>query len=140
MPSKNERVREVRPATVARRDLRRGRASRLPALVQEAWERPAEAEPRRLPVFRAECRRVPRPCPFVSCRYHLYLDVNEQGGIRFNFPDLPLEQLDPSCALDVVDDRGDLAYANIGRLMNVTREGARQLVRAALEKIRLAAP
>src|SRR5262245_15015702 len=28
------------------------------------------------PRFRAECAEGPRPCPFVSCKYHLYIDVS----------------------------------------------------------------
>lgn len=124
--------------TVARRNLGQPHAyGRLPALVRLAWAAPSAAEPRRLPMVRAECRDGPRPCPYVSCRHHLYLDVNDNGGIQFNFPDLPLEELDPSCALDVIDAHGDLTYAELARLLNVTRERARQLADAAMAKIRL---
>jgi transposase-like protein len=37
------------------------------------------------PRTRAECENRPRPCPWVSCKYHLFLDVNPvKGSIRFN--------------------------------------------------------
>jgi len=41
--------------------------------------------PRR-PRTRAECEHGPRPCPWYGCKYHLGLDVEETGTIRFNLP------------------------------------------------------
>lgn len=42
-----------------------------------------------LPADRPTCRKAARPCAFVSCRHHLYLDVNpESGAIKVNFPGL----------------------------------------------------
>src|SRR5689334_2425671 len=32
------------------------------------------------PMKRSECRGGHRPCPFVSCAHHLYLDENETTG------------------------------------------------------------
>src|SRR5262245_16779935 len=41
------------------------------------------------PKDRGECKEGMRPCPYVSCKHHLYLDVNpETGSIKLNFPDL----------------------------------------------------
>src|SRR4029079_6406480 len=42
------------------------------------------------PKTRAECGvSGERPCPFVSCKHHLYLDVSARtGAIKLNFPDL----------------------------------------------------
>ena len=41
------------------------------------------------PKERAECGNGERPCPFVSCKHHLYLDVSAKtGAIKLNFPDL----------------------------------------------------
>src|SRR5689334_15696599 len=45
-------------------------------------------EPRRLPLTRGECDEVQRPCPHVTCRWHLYLDVKASGNITLNFPDI----------------------------------------------------
>ena len=37
------------------------------------------------PKTRADCVDGPRPCPYISCAHHLYLDVNnESGAIKFN--------------------------------------------------------
>jgi len=57
----------------------------------------------RRPRTRAECCDGPRPCPWVSCKYNLYLDVTEAGGLRFNFPDIDPDEMAESCALDVAD-------------------------------------
>src|SRR5437879_1807680 len=41
------------------------------------------------PKQRVECVSGERPCPFVSCKHHLYLDVSAKtGAIKLNFPDL----------------------------------------------------
>ena len=43
------------------------------------------------PQTRAECVDGPRPCPYVSCKHHLYLDVRRRGGparSSSNSPDL----------------------------------------------------
>ena len=32
------------------------------------------------PRLRSECADGPRPCPFVSCKYHLYIDVSARTG------------------------------------------------------------
>ena len=81
------------------------------------------------PATRGDCFRVPRPCPYVGCCYHLYLDVSPRtGSIKLNFPDLEPGELPPacSCALDVAE-RGAHTLEQVGDLLNVTRERARQL-------------
>src|SRR3954447_3808561 len=41
------------------------------------------------PRTRAECAEGPRPCPYVSCKHHLFIDVSPRtGAIKLNFPDL----------------------------------------------------
>ena len=88
------------------------------------------------PRTRIECRNVERPCPFVSCRWHLYLDVNPTtGSIKLNFPDLEVWELAESCALDVAD-RGGTTLEDTGELMNLTRERIRQVELRGLEKMR----
>jgi hypothetical protein len=87
------------------------------------------------PHTREECREAPRPCPHVSCRHHLYLDVNPQTGtIKLNFPDLEVWELGVSCALDVAD-LGGTAIEQISELLNVTRERIRQIEAQAIEKL-----
>ena len=89
------------------------------------------------PSCRAECATITRPCSFVSCRYHLYLDVNPRTGrIKFNFPGLEVNQIAVSCALDVAE-AGPWTLEEIGGRLNITRERARQLAEQALGKIRV---
>jgi len=91
------------------------------------------------PVTRADCTQgefAIRPCPFVSCKYHLYLDVLDRtGSIKLNFPDLEVWELPESCALDVAD-RGGMPLEEIGDVMNLTRERVRQIETKGLAKLR----
>lgn len=85
------------------------------------------------PKTRADCANVPRPCPYVGCRYHLYLDVNEDtGGLRIAMDGEPWEMAE-SCALDVVDRHPDgLRMGGIGTVMGVSRERVRQILKRPL--------
>lgn len=82
------------------------------------------------PTLRSQCSQVGRPCPFVGCQYHLYLDVNQEtGSIKFNFPnDEPMDLLE-TCALDVAT-RGEHTLLEVGSLLNMSRERIRQLEEA----------
>lgn len=87
------------------------------------------------PETRADCEAGERPCPYLSCRHHLYLDVEPRtGSIKQNFPDLELHELAETCALDVADRQG-VTLEVVGSLMNVTRERIRQLETQALARI-----
>jgi len=88
------------------------------------------------PRSRRDCADAPRPCPWVGCKYHLYLDINPRtGSIKLNFPDIePWEMVD-SCVLDIAD-RGPVTLEDVGRIMNLTRERIRQLEASASDKIR----
>lgn len=95
---------------------------------------PGEDLPPR-PRVRAECVDGHRPCPFVSCRYNLFLDVHPtRGSIKLNFPDREPDEMGESCALDVAD-RGGQTLEQVGAAMNVTRERLRQLEVEACERI-----
>ncbi len=87
------------------------------------------------PRQRADCADGPRPCPFVSCAYHLYIDVSPKtGAIKLNFPDLEVWEMNESCALDVAD-RGGTTLEDVGAIMNLTRERIRQVEVKALAKL-----
>jgi hypothetical protein len=87
------------------------------------------------PRTRAECENGPRPCPFVGCRHHLYLDVNPAtGSIRLNFPDLEVWEMKDSCALDIAD-QGGTTLMELGAVINVTRERIRQIEFTALRAL-----
>lgn len=87
------------------------------------------------PRTRAECAEGPRPCPFVSCKHHLFVDVSARtGAIKLNFPDLDVWEMNESCALDVAD-RGGTTLEDVGAIMNLTRERIRQVEVKALAKL-----
>jgi len=91
------------------------------------------------PHTRAECVNGSRPCLFVSCKHHLYLDVNpETGSIKLNFPDKEIWELEETCALDVAD-KGGITLEEVGAIMNLTRERIRQVETRGLLKLREAA-
>ena len=129
LPSHERRVRRgrsrsIRLLRVTRREAR--------AAVERALELEAGIE---RPHRRDECAGGPRPCPHVSCRHHLYLDVNPHTGtIKLNFPDLEVWELGVSCALDIAD-QGGTAIELVSDFMNVTRERIRQIEIQALTKL-----
>jgi hypothetical protein len=92
------------------------------------------------PTTREECRGEARPCPWVACKHHLYLDVNpETGSIKINFPDLEPWELQHTCALDVAE-RGGITLEEVGEIMNLTRERIRQVEVRGLLKLKMGSP
>ena len=88
------------------------------------------------PAARSECATGPRPCPYVACKHHLYLDVNpDTGSIKLNFPDLEVWEMSETCALDVAD-RGGITLEEVGEILNLTRERIRQVEVKGLQKLR----
>ncbi|MCS6913153.1 MAG: sigma factor-like helix-turn-helix DNA-binding protein [Myxococcales bacterium] len=92
------------------------------------------------PRTRAECIDGPRPCPWVSCKHHLFLDVNpETGSIKLNFPDLEVWEMKETCSLDVAD-RGGITLEEVGEILNLTRERIRQVEVRGLLKLKMIGP
>ena len=124
---RSRRKREVRARTISvkrmtKRELAIGRAM-YPET--DYWK----------PRTRAECADAPRPCPYVSCTHHLFLDVSARtGAIKVNFPDLEVWDMNDTCALDVAD-RGGTTLEEVGAIMNLTRERIRQVEVKALAKL-----
>lgn len=88
------------------------------------------------PMTREQCASMPRPCPFVSCSHHLYLDVNpESGAIKLNFPHLEVWEMAETCSLDVAD-KGGITLEEVGAILNLTRERIRQVEVRGLAKIK----
>jgi len=115
------------------RDLRRQRQSGVIDPELEAVMQEIETQ---RPRSRAECATGPRPCMFISCKHHLYLDVNPStGSIKLNFPDREVWELENTCALDVAD-RGGITLEEVGAIMNLTRERIRQVETRGLLKLR----
>ncbi len=108
---------------------------------------------------RGECVNGVRPCPLVSCRHHLAVDVSESGGIsisgrgqtmrtlyRRGLEDEDAERLidevvemlstmPDTCSLDVAD-RGGVTLEEVGGLLGVTRERVRQIELNGLRQLR----
>jgi hypothetical protein len=138
------------PPATSRKVRRRGRRTRMRSrtiamkrLTKEelrlgALLYPPVDEPR--PHTRAECKDVPRPCPFVSCKHHLYLDVNpDTGSIKLNFPDLEVWEMKETCSLDIADRNG-ITLEEVGEIMNLTRERIRQVEVRGLLKLKMMSP
>lgn len=75
-----------------------------------------------------------RPCPYVSCKFHLYLDVSEAGSVKLNFPDLDPLAMEETCALDVAD-QGGKTLEEVGALLNLTRERVRQIEEMSCDEL-----
>ncbi len=88
----------------------------------------------------ADCERAGLgaevPCPFVSCGYHLAIDVRPRtGSIKANFPDCDPDEIPHTCTLRVAE-RGGATLDDVAAVMNLTRERVRQIQDIALAKIR----
>jgi hypothetical protein len=103
---------------------------------REGLEADLELLEHQRPRTRADCEGGERPCPFVSCRHNLFLDVNpETGSVKMNFPGKELWEIEHSCALDIAE-LGGRTLEEVGSLMNLTRERIRQLEIQAEEHAR----
>jgi sigma-70-like protein len=92
------------------------------------------------PMSRGACKEDVRPCPYVSCKHHLYLDVNpETGSIKLNFPDLEVWEMAETCSLDVAD-KGGITLEEVGEILNLTRERIRQVEVRGLLKLKMVGP
>ncbi len=79
------------------------------------------------------------PCPFVSCKHHLYLDVNPRtGSIKLNFPGREVDELPATCALRVAQ-HGRRTLDAVAEVMALTRQRLSQLEDRILDKIRVTA-
>lgn len=123
------------PATRAVARKRRMQEIRRYAKEPDISEWMAIAEQTR-PRSRGDCGNRRRPCPYVSCRHHLYLDVNpETGSIKLNFPDKEVWELEETCSLDVAE-RGGITLEDVGNIMSLTRERIRQIEITSLASMR----
>lgn len=88
-----------------------------------------------------------KPCPWVSCRFHMYLSVKtgrrDAGGrelapsLQLHFPHIEPDQLSPegSCVLALAR-RGGMEIEEVGRAINVTVERVRQMFAVVRTKLR----
>jgi hypothetical protein len=89
------------------------------------------------PKTRGDCVDGPRPCPLVSCRYNLYLDINESNGaIKVNHPTLAVWEMAETCALDVaerVQGKG-VSLGVLAKAMGLSYDRAFQVVDEAKKR------
>lgn len=109
---KRSAVREVEPAD---------------DLAMALWRQAQEARPR----LRSECIDGPRPCPWVSCRHHLYLEVRGKS-IYLTWEGKEPWELEETCALDIADS-GAHTHEEVARILNVSRARIQQIEGEALE-------
>lgn len=92
------------------------------------------------PRTRGECVDGVRPCPHLSCRYSLRIDlVGSNVFVLGALADDDDETDDdpavtPSCALDVAEE-GGVTLEEIGELLQLSRERVRQIEAAAIAKV-----
>ena len=88
------------------------------------------------PITRGDCENDTGPCPWVSCKYNLYMEVSDQtGSIKLNFPNREPWEMTDSCALEVAD-RGGIKLREVSEIINVSRERTRQMEKRAIEKLK----
>lgn len=107
---------------------------RLPVL-EVPPEELAQAEAQR-PRRRGDCEGKEARCPWVGCKFHLYLNVRpNSGSIQRTFPGWEPEDLPISCAdlvARMVRDHGEeLTLESLGLLTGLTRERVRQIEKRA---------
>jgi hypothetical protein len=116
---------------ISKRALDQGR--QLYPLEEHEW---AEGRPRSYELCEAIGLGSVIPCPFVSCRSHLYLDVDRQSGnIRISRPDLEPTDLPETCARRVAD-QGGITLEALGAATNITRERVRQIETIAFNELK----
>lgn len=82
------------------------------------------------PKTRGDCVNGPRPCPWVGCKYHMWLEVGKGGHITYR----PGCDEDESCVLDIAD-RGGEEGSTIARYMGISRSRADQIYWRAMKKM-----
>lgn len=131
------------PGSVAPRQAGRRRALRVVPAYDAGDEDLVAALRAGRPVHRYECEDLEGPCPWVSCRDHLYLDVDpDTGTITLTFPELGADELDrmPETCARRAARAGGLTLEETAELLNVSRERVRQIEAAALRKLRVRHP
>lgn len=95
------------------------------------------------PRTRADCANGSRPCPWVSCRHHLLLDIGRDGRLlrARDFDEIDarsiadaLEEMPETCALDVAD-RGPRSAADVAELLGLKHDAVDEVVRRCGEQL-----
>ncbi len=127
------------PVRARTESMRRPTRAQLQEITRDAAEYPERpgGDYRRPRTF-GECESAglgaETPCPFVSCKYHLAVDVSRYGSIKHNMPHVEPGELEHSCTLRVAEI-GGLTLDDVAAVMNMSRERVRQLEDQILAKI-----
>jgi Sigma-70, region 4 len=129
-----------RPRRHGRNQRTNPRPRTMSPAVLRRWHRqmhsPPESAPSHCrPATRGECRHGLRPCPYVGCRHHLYLEVKPTGALTLSWPHLQPWEVPESCALDVAE-RDSHTLDEIGEVLNLSWERIRKIEAQALIRLR----
>lgn len=132
---RKQRVTQTPPATISMRRF----SAREHALSLLEYPTDEHATYER-PLVRGDClaggSNEARPCPWVSCAYHLAIDVSEDSGnIKLTFPGVEVADMRHTCALDLADGDG-ATLEDIGAAQNISRERVRQIELEAIAHLR----
>ncbi len=78
-----------------------------------------------------------RPCPFVSCRYHLAIDVLPSGKVRPRFR--RIDKMTESCTLDVAQrtaSTGAIEVEDVARFVKLTRQRIKHVIEEAVARLK----
>ena len=80
------------------------------------------------PNKRGDCVNNARPCPWVSCRHHLGVEIQKSGAVRET-------GASETCSLDVAD-RGEHTLEEVGVILGMSRQAVQQFERRALARLK----
>lgn len=95
-------------------------------------------------MFPDACPPSREPCPFVSCRHHLYLEVDEEtGAVKINFPGRDPDEIGETCSLRVANEgsapdgnQGEgHTHKEIGLRLNLVPEVVRTILIPAMQHL-----
>jgi hypothetical protein len=84
---------------------------------------------------------LPGPCPHVSCRYHLAIDViqprvpGHSATVKLNFPGKSPDQMPETCSMRAAN-AGGATLEVVGQRTNLTEARVEQVEKQALAKVR----
>ncbi len=95
--------------------------------ITSLW-RPESSIYQKKPVVRADCIDESRPCPWLSCKYHVITAWHRLTLLKMSDREIEnlIYTLPATCILDVAD-QGGATLKEIADVMGITRERVRQL-------------
>lgn len=87
-----------------------------------------------LPRNRCECDTLPRPCPNLGCKFHLWIDHKEFARLLASLATGKVNELPPSCVLDVAQE-GEHSTEEVGAILGLTGERVRQIEKHSLGRL-----